>query len=142
MSAFYYVGHAQRDHKGTIGMRMSAYSESMHTSLALTLEPSDADYDFWLWLIARSSDCDPPFISDEDVARYKFEFQQAQALLGADFLDREATLSSIPMAYEQPFGEKFWFGLMFFAALAWAAISYEVTAAWERIRGSFKMRTE
>lgn len=101
MGAFFRVGQAVRDAQGTVQMRVSNYHDSgTHLLSLLTIEPSDQDYDSWLWIVAQAYRDDYCTVAGDDVVRLRQEFQTRLLDGDVEVSDRERLLTAIPLVEE------------------------------------------
>jgi hypothetical protein len=85
-------------------MRVSIYTQDSHAHGSFTAPPDHPLYDFWLWLIdrlwERGEPESGPFISSDDLERFRAEYETERAARGGgdssgDLADREKVLGMV-----------------------------------------------
>jgi len=72
---FYWPRHIRLSETGALIIKTTAYDEdTAHWIEYLTVEQSDADYPFWLWL--RQVKAPQEVLGEQDVAALRNEFEQ------------------------------------------------------------------
>ena len=73
---FYWPRHIQLRESGTLTIKMTGYDEdTTHWIDYLTVEPSDADYPFWLWL--RQAPLGQEVLDDLAMLTLRDEFERS-----------------------------------------------------------------